>query len=347
VGNLWIMSFLRKMGLKAPDFYMTASLMPILGLAILDPTSFTLGWNEGRGGFIFALVFLFMEWYDARSVLRVKRNKTRLIVWIFSLAGLVTYFVAVYAFGLHESMNRLGESWRIPELHSWVWLWDYLALAGFLCIVLSVLFGANSIKQTPTPIVYTVGSGLILLLDSLFPYGSIGILAGMVPLIANAVVLLLGLSGVHIMNGPFDSVQTPAVFLTGNFLWMRGIPGSVVLQINWPCMGIFSMLIYILITAILMIKIEAPGKRKLLYFAIGAVGTFLINIFRIFLIAYYVAFISIDVKIFHENIGEFLFLTWVVVFLFAIVKVESKLSRTGNKLELSKQSIGITSTRKF
>jgi len=341
------MSFLRKMGLKAPDFYMAASLAPILGLAILDPSSFTLGWNEGRGGFVFALMFLFMEWYDARGTLKVQKNKTRMIVWLFSIVGFVAYFVAIYAFGLQESMNRLGESWGIADLHSWVWLWDYLVLAGFLCIVLSVLFGPNSIKQTPTPIVYTVGSGLVLLLDSLFPYGSISFLAGMVPFIANTVVMLLGLSGVHIMNGPFDSVQPPAVFLTGNFLWMRGIPGSVVLQINWPCMGVFSMLIYMLITAILMIKIEAPRKRKLLYFVIGAVGTFLINIFRIFLIAYYVAFISIDVKIFHENIGEFLFLTWVVVFLFAIVKVESRLTGIGNKAELCKENIGTLSTGQF
>jgi thaumarchaeosortase len=75
-----------------------------------------------------------------------------------------------------------------------------------------------------------------------------------------------------------------------------------------------------------MVKLDAPRRRKLLYLVVGAIGTFFINIFRIFLIAYYVAFISMDLKIFHEDIGEFLFLAWVVVFLFAIVKVESILS---------------------
>jgi thaumarchaeosortase len=201
-----------------------------------------------------------------------------------------------------------------------------MVLAVFLSAVFGVLFGHKSIKQIPTPIVYAIGSCLILLLDSFFPYGSISFLAGMAPFIASIVVTLLGVSGVHVMKSVYEPVPPPAVYLTGNYLWMRGLPGSVALQINWPCMGVFSMLIYILITAILMVKLDAPRRRKLLYLVVGAIGTFFINIFRIFLIAYYVAFISMDLKIFHEDIGEFLFLAWVVVFLFAIVKVESILS---------------------
>jgi len=202
-----------------------------------------------------------------------------------------------------------------------------------------VLFGIKSLRETPTPIVYTIGSGLILLLDSFFPYESIGFLAGMVPFITNMVVLLLRMSGVHLMQGPYDPVQPPAVFLTGNFLWIRGLTGSIILEINWPCMGIFSMLIYALITAILMIKLEAPRRRKLMYIAAGAVGTFFVNIFRIFLIAYYVAFVSIDLKIFHENIGEVLFLAWVIIFLFAIMKVESSLMRGRDRIKVNKGAI--------
>jgi thaumarchaeosortase len=341
------MTFLKKWGLEAPDFYVAASLAPILGLAVLDPRSFTLGWNEGRGGFVFALFFLLVEWYDARGIMKIRMSKSRLVGWVTCLAGFIAYFVAVYALGLHELIGYIGEVWKVPELHSWVWLWDYLVLAVYLCTLFAVLFGVKSIKQTPTPIVYTMGSCVILLLDSFFPYESIGFLAGMAPFIANIVVSLLGISGVHVMKGPYDPTQIPSVFLSGNFLWMRGLPGSVILQINWPCMGIFSMLIYILIMAILMIKLEAPRRRKLLYLVIGAVGTFFINVFRIFLIAYYVAFISIDIKIFHENIGEFLFLAWVVVFLLAIVKVESRLVRTSNKIGLSKESIATPKMERF
>jgi len=341
------MAAFRKRLFTSPDFYMAASMSPLLGLALLDPRSFTLGWNEGRGGFVFALFFLLMEWYDVRSLLKMRMSKARLVGWFLCIAGFVGYFVAVYALKLHDLIGQMGQAWKIPEIHSWVWLWDYLAFAGFLCAVLGVLFGAKSIKQTPTPVVYTVGSGLILLLDSFFPYGSIGFLAGMVPFITNLVVFLLGASGVHVMKEPFEPVQPPAVFLSGNFLWMRGLPGSIVLQINWPCVGVFSMLIYILITAILMIKLEAPRRRKLIYFVIGAVGTFLINVLRIFLIAYYVAFISIDLKIFHQSIGEILFLAWVVTFLFAVVKVESLLVRTNNKMRLSQGTLATSRIERF
>lgn len=340
------MAFLGKSGLKLSDGYLIISLLPIISLVLIDPRSFALGWNEGRGGFVFALLFLLMEWYDARVLLKVKRTKARLSGWLFSVAGFVGYFVAIYSFNLHESFGQIGETWKIPELHSWVWLWDYLILAIFLFAIFSFLFGFRSIKEIPTAIVYAVGSGLILLLDSFFPYGSISFLAGMVPLITNMVVFLLGVSGVHMMNGPYDPAPPPAVYLTGNFLWMRGLPGNIVLQINWPCMGVFSMLIYTLIMAILMMKLNAPAKRKLIYFVIGAIGTFFINIFRIFLIAYYVAFISIDVKIFHENIGEFLFLAWVVFFLLTVVKIESKLTKARSDA-LSSQTVTLALSEKL
>jgi thaumarchaeosortase len=111
-------------------------------------------------------------------------------------------------------------------------------------------------------------------------------------------------------------------------------------------MGVFSMLIYTLIMAILMMKLNAPAKRKLIYFVIGAIGTFFINIFRIFLIAYYVAFISIDVKIFHENIGEFLFLAWVVLFLLTVVKIESKLTKARSDA-LSSQTVTLALSEKL
>ena len=331
------MKFLEDSGIIRSDIYMAASMMPILGLALLDPDSFSLGWNEGRGGFVFALFFLLMEWYDARRVLRLREDKTRFTMWALCLLGFVAYFVAVYAFDLHGFMGRIGQVWNVPELHSWVWLWDYFVLAAFLFCLVSILFGSRSFKEIPTPIVYAVGSGLILLLDSFFPYGSISFLAGLVPLIANLVVLMLGVSGVHVMKGPFDPVQPPSVYLTGELLWIRGLHGTIVLQINWPCMGIFSMLIYALITTILMIKLQAPRRRKLLYVTVGAIGTFFVNVFRIFLIAFYVTFISIDVKIFHENIGEFLFLIWVVAFLLIVVKVESRLTRASGKIDLSKK----------
>jgi len=333
------MTILHKAGLQSSDLFLAVSLVPILGLVILDPGSFTLGWNEGRGGFVFALLFLLMEWYDARSVLKLQADRSRLIGWSSCLVGFITYFVAVYALSLHELIGRFGENWKIPELHSWVWLWDYLVFAIFLIAVFGILFGIRSIKEIPTGIVYTVGSGVILMLDSFFPYGSISFLAGMVPLITNIVVALLGISGVHIMKSPYDFTAPPSVYLTGNFLWMQGIPGNIVLQINWPCMGVFSMLIYTLIMAILMVKLDATRKRKVLYFLIGAVGTFFINIFRIFLIAYYVAFISIDVKIFHENIGEFLFLGWVVLFLLAVVKAESKFAHANKQLSTGKGNV--------
>ena len=60
-----------------------------------------------------------------------------------------------------------------------------------------------------------------------------------------------------------------------------------------------------------------------MYTIIGAVGTFFINVIRIFLIIYYGAFINVNLRLFHETIGEVLFIIWIVIFILAVTEWES------------------------
>lgn len=113
----------------------------------------------------------------------------------------------------------------------------------------------------------------------------------------------------------------------GNILFMNGHRGMVVLEINWPCAGILSMLIYMLVVIILMVKLRAPFQRKITYVAVGAIGTFFINIIRIFLITLAVAYSNIELQVFHESIGEVLFIIWIVVYLGIAIGIENHLSK--------------------
>ncbi|HID17414.1 TPA: hypothetical protein EYP26_03880 [Candidatus Bathyarchaeota archaeon] len=312
---------------EAKDILLLISISPILAVLAFDFNSFILGWNEGRGGLLFAIFFLLVEWRDSRGSLKPRLSKGRVLGWVSSLALLAGYFIAVYGFDLQGAISRYGETFLAKGgLLSWTWLWEYvvfaLALSGFLLSI----FGLKALKGSVTPLLYCVGSALILLLDAFFPHQSPGALGLIVPVIVGLVSSFLWVSGVKFLRNPLDASNPPWVYVKGNVLYLGGLKGFVILEINWPCAGVLSMLIYSLVIIVLMVKLDAPLKRKLVYAGFGALGTFLANVFRIFLITLAAAYSRIDLRIFHESIGEALFVVWIAIYLLSVLKVEGFLA---------------------
>ncbi|MEM2122388.1 MAG: archaeosortase/exosortase family protein [Candidatus Bathyarchaeia archaeon] len=319
------------------DGVLLLSVSPILVLMVEDPNSFILGWNEGRGPILFGLMFLFLEWREARSRLSLNLNGLRRASWTISFSTLAGYYVLVYFAGLQEIIRGIGYRISVPEapyLLSWTWLWEYVIVAVSLAGMLASAYTVKALAEVVTPIVYFLGMASILGLDAAFPYQSLGPLASIVPIIVGIIVALLSLSGVKVSSNPLSPVDPPWIYSQGNLLLIGGLKRSVLLEINWPCVGIMSMLIYILVLSILMVKMEAPPKRKALYGVIGALGTFSVNILRIFLITLAVAYTDIDLRVFHESIGEILFIIWIIAYLAVIVYVEGRLTSVQSDLRM-------------
>lgn len=313
------------------DLFLFIAVSPLIAVLTMDFHSFTLGWNEGRGGLLFAVFFLVIEWYDARNALELKLTKKRILGFLCGASILSVYFIAIYNFNLQEFLFNYGKSFAVEGgLPSWVWLWDYIVFAASITVSLTSIFNIKVLRQIVTPIVYCLGSALILLLDVFFPYQSIGFLAGVVPFIVNAVVFLLKTSNVKILNNLFEARNPPWIYVNGNYLNVMGKERFVILEVNWPCAGVLSLLIYSLIISILMVKLNASIKRKIIYASLGALGTFFINIFRIYLITLAIVYSAVDLKIFHETIGEVLFIIWIIAYLLLVLKIESLLSRKLN-----------------
>lgn len=329
----------RRRGITRADILIFSSLLPLVGVLVYDSESFILGWNEGRSGLLFGAFFLLMEWQEARNLLKVRLTRRREIAFVLCVALLSIFFISVYAFDLHAVAAEAGKTLNVQNdtfLKNWVWLWEYIVLAAYILGVVTSLFTLRSISKFSVPFVYLLGMASILLLDGVYPYESLGFLQGMIPMITEIVLGLLWLSGVYIMRSPELNAPRPSVQVIDNMLAIRGTTGYINLLMYWPCVGVLSMLIYSLIIVILMVKLEAPFKRKIIYAAVGAVGTFVTNILRIFMITYYVAYISVDIKIFHENIGEILFLVWVIAFLMIVTQSEIWISR--RRIALTKAS---------
>jgi len=311
--------------LQSADVFLVPFTIPIAALFLIDSNHFILGWNEGAGGgLVFAFVFLTMEWYDARRLLDFRLDARRLLGIAASASIIVAYFVAVYALGQTRLVAEFGAKFgyiSTPQILSWTRMWDYILYALFILSVVAFSFGVFKIKYFPTPLVFLSGMAFILLLDATFPYGSMESLQVLMQPILAATVFLLRAAGVRVDLVGFDSLA----------VW--GQKGFLFINMYWQCAGILSMTIYLLVIIILMVKLDTTVTRKLVFATLGAIGTFLVNIIRIFLIIYYGAVIDVNLRMFHESIGEVLFTVWIVIYLLTITAIEIRSTRNAPHLD--------------
>ncbi|MBS7622487.1 archaeosortase/exosortase family protein [Candidatus Bathyarchaeota archaeon] len=305
--------------LRSADLFLAAFLIPLFTLLLIDSNHFILGWNEGAGaGFLFAFIFLTLEWYDVRRQAWPNMTGKRLIGVAVLAAIITTYFVAVYEFGQSSLVAQAGAQFgyvSTPQILSWTRMLDYTLYAIYIIVTVTLSLGISMIKNFPTPIVFLFGMAFILLLDATFPYGSMQSLQILMQPILAVVVLMLTTSGVKVELIGYESIA----------VW--GQKGFLFINMYWQCAGILSMTIYLLVILVLMVKLQTSARRKLAYAAVGAAGTFFVNIVRIFLIIYYGAFIDVNLHMFHESIGEVLFTLWIVAYLLAVTAVEARAAR--------------------
>jgi len=305
-------------------------LFPIALLIIGDPQSFTLNWGwegqVGRGSFLFLAFIVLWEWFDSRKSLPEKSTKNRLVLSLVIFAAVVAYYAArvlspqlkvdLYNFGYSVGTGKGTDSFPLAI--------DYIAYIVLAFLGTLILLGPGGFKAITTPVVYSLGTTALVLLDAFFPYDSLAFMQNWVGVIWQLVLLVLAVIGVRIVTSTTKLYPPPAVYLVHNSLYVNGSKGFMTIIIYWPSSGVVSMLIFSIVIAVIVVKMDIPAKRKIIYAALGALGTFVVNVIRVSMIVAYVMFISLDVKAFHDVIGEILFLIWIVIYLALIIHHEAK-----------------------
>ena len=297
---------------------------PILYTLMAYPNTFTLSWNEGRGGFLFAMAFIAAELVG----LRYSVNMTRFLI----VAGIATLTIAYFAalpYGLSSYIRNGEDVYNVSLVDSWMWMWDFIVMTVFMASALILLFGKKWYKIAPAGVIYLAGSAVILGLDAFFPFDSLGPLQMIVPVylqIDQAVVNFIDKSIINIGPEMPGSVANPAV-TQGNLLVLNGLHGPFALQVFWPSAGVHSMIIYSLVMLALLLKMHISLTRKLVYFAAGTFGTIAVNIVRITSLSLYALMVTTNVReweAFHSIAGEIMFLPWLGVYLGIVVYVENR-----------------------
>jgi thaumarchaeosortase len=295
---------------------------PILFCLVVYPDSFSLSWNQGRGGFLFAMAFIVAEIVGIKYVIPRKR-----FLYCTPLIAITITFFAVLPFGLHDYIMSLVDVFGVLE-YSWACLFDFTVIAIFVTSTLAILFGRKWIRIAPAGPIFLSGSAIILALDSFFPYDTLGPLQYIVPYFVQANVWVITALDLGIATA-----RDNLMFLNGDF-------GPFAMQVFWPSAGVHSIIIYSLVMMAFLIKMRIPKNRKIMYFAIGIAGTIFVNMIRIFSLSVYALKVTTDPKAweeFHSVAGEIMFLPWLFIFLLIVTFVETKrLKKQESEKEIQK-----------
>lgn len=283
---------------------------PVLFALAYYPDSFSLSWNQGRGGFLFAMAFVAAELIGIKIIVSQKR-----VLMTIPFAAAVFAYLISLDFGLREYIQEGAKSYNVNLIHSWTWMWDFVVMAAFVIAAVTILFGKKWIRIAPAGPIFLCGSAIILSLDAFFPYDTLGPLQYIVPYFVKA--------NVGIIN--FFDLGT--AIARNNLMFLKGEHGSMALQVFWPSAGVHSVIIYSLVMMAFLLKMNIAPRRKAMYFAIGIAGTIGVNMIRIFSLSLFVLKVStnpVEFEEFHGIAGEIMFLPWLFAFLFAVTAIETR-----------------------
>jgi len=283
---------------------------PILFVLAVYPDSFSMSWNQGRGGFLFGLAFIVAEIIGIKFIV----SRTRLIFGIPLAVATIIYFVLL-DFGLHDYIINAAPAFNVQLIYSWEWFWDFLVITIFAISASILMFGKKWIRIVIAGPVFLGGSAIILSLDAFFPYDTLGPLQYFVPHLVQ--------TNVWIINA-FDLGVATA---RDNLMFLRGDHGPFALQVFWPSAGVHSVVIYSLVMMAFLLKMNIKQNRKFMYFGLGILGTIIINMIRIFSLSVFALKVStnpVEFEEYHSVAGEIMFLPWLFAFLLVVTVIETK-----------------------
>ena len=283
---------------------------PILFVLAAYPDSFSMSWNQGRGGFLFGLAFIVAEIIGVKFIV----SKRRLIFGIPLAVVTIIYFVLL-DFGLHDYIINAAPAFNVQLIYSWEWFWDFLVITIFAISASILMFGKKWIRIVIAGPVFLAGSAIILSLDAFFPYDALGPLQYFVPHLVQ--------TNVWIINALDLGVATAR----DNLMFLRGDHGPFALQVFWPSAGVHSVVIYSLVMMAFLLKMNIKQNRKIMYFGLGIIGTIVINLIRIFSLSVFALKVStnpVEFEEYHSVAGEIMFLPWLFGFLLVVTIIETK-----------------------
>jgi thaumarchaeosortase len=291
-------------------------IVPITILYFLYPNSFESTW-KGRLYYLFFLWLVSLEtilsWETINlKIHRLKSAKTVLIL-VSSLLPLAYVLISQFL-GLNRIFIDLAlKSGMDPNFanNSFPLSIEYLVFTVLFVVIVTLCYGISSLQEYSISTVFLGLIGMIYVTDDMYPYGRFTPFQLLVPTTARLAAGLLNLMGYQTI---WLGIRNGMPILSAS----DGVRSSGPLAIAWPCSGIASLLIYTVTILLFFKKTNISWKQRAVYFLIGAVITYFINIVRIATI-FIMAINQQDWIRFHDLYGQLFSITWIISYPLIII----------------------------
>jgi len=290
---------------------------------------FDLTWKGRMFYLFFAWLFLLesiLDWEAITEKQHTFQNRFRILLLCIFAAVPTIYVLSVNFLGLNQTILNFGQALQIRSGNSineyWPLSFEYLVLVSFFILATWLAYGLDGLKSFSISLSLFAGIGVMYLVDTIWPFGTLKpmeLLA--VPTAAFATALLDFLGYNVTLTYPVSSPEYGSMPL---MIVRKGgkIAGPV--GIGWPCAGVHSLLLFTLITLVFFKKTTIQRDRKIVFFLIGAAGTYLTNIFRV--ASYFTITLHYGTEagnVFHDSYGELYFIAWMFLYFIIIIIIQS------------------------
>jgi len=298
-------------------------IIPFLILYSLDPHSFEATW-KGRTFYLFFLWLAFLElilnWEKIQANKLSKLRNARTIAFIIALLLPTIYVVAANYYGLNVIIEDLAQKNNVFWAYVMPLSTEYLVFCALFALTILLAYGMECLMDFSISIIFLGTIGLTYMIDNLYPYGKFTPLQFLVPTTAMLAANVLNLMG-YITTLSF--IENHPLYGSIPYLEVDNLQGkSAGFGIAWPCSGIESLLIYTVTIMLFLKRTVISWKHKIVYFIIGAIITYFINVLRvvtIFLIGLEYGERSTEVAWFHNYYGPLYSITWVILYPLIII----------------------------
>jgi exosortase/archaeosortase family protein len=194
---------------------------------------------------------------------------------------------------------------------------EYFVLAGLFALIIWLQYGAKGLKNILISPVFLAMIGTIYTIDNVYRFGTFTPFQIFVPTTAMLAARLLNFLGYQTqltLSGSVPYLYASTANSAGNF-------GAF---IDWPCSGIESLVIYSVVILLFLKNAVFSWIQRAIYFVVGAVVTYIINVFRIvtiFVIAIHTGgyYTGSEAEQFHNYYGQLYSIIWIVSYVLVII----------------------------
>lgn len=296
-------------------------IVPFLILYFLYPNTFEATW-KGRTYYLFFLWLVSLEiilgWEEIQINKVEKLRSVRTLAFIITLLLPTIYVLIANFLGLNPALVDLAKQSDMgsPWAEFMPLSIEYLVFGVIFAVISLIEYGKEGLGDFSISALLLFAVGTLYLIDNFYPYGQFTPFQFLVPTTTQLATNVLDLMGYEttlsfINNHPVHG-SIPYLAVKDSQGFWRGF------GIAWPCAGVESLLIYTVTILLFLKKTAIQWKHRIVYFVIGAIVTYFINILRIVTI-FVISANGGDIRIFHNYYGQLYSITWIISYPLIII----------------------------